>query len=150
MHETVDLWVERDSTAELVDEVASDREVRIVTKSDIRLPLSTTAPGKAFLAHGTDDEVRRRVIGHLEARTSRSHTSVESLLADLHRTRETGIGVDLEEHADDVCAVAMIVNLGLIERYAIAIPVPARRFGETRDRLEVGLRNCVRTIEAKC
>lgn len=50
LHETVDLWIEREASAKLVDEVTSDREVRIVSPAGFQLPLNTTAPGKVFLA----------------------------------------------------------------------------------------------------
>lgn len=149
LRETVDLWIERETSAELIDEVTSDREVRIVAPPNFRLPLTSTAPGKAFLARLSDDEIVERVEGRLEARTSHSLTSVECLVRDLDKTRQTGIAADLEEHAEDVCAIAMVVNLGLVDQYAIAIPAPARRFRETREKLEQSLKDCVRAIEAK-
>ena len=148
LRETVDLWIERESCVELIDEVMSDQEVRIVTPPGFRLPLNTTAPGKAFLAGLDDAQLARRMEGRLERRMPNSLTSLEALSADLERTRQTGIAIDLEEHGEDVCAVAILVKIGLIDRYAIAVPVPTRRFKETRDQIEQALRACVGQIEA--
>lgn len=150
LQETVDLWIERAFSAELIEEAVSDREVRIVAAPGFKLSLSTTAPGKAFLACLSNDEIARRIEGRLDARTPHSVTSIDALIRDIDKTRQTGVAFDLEEHAEDVCAVAMIVDLGLTDRYAISIPTPARRFHEARAILESGLRRCVQAIEAAC
>lgn len=147
--ETADLWIDRGDTAELVDEVTSVHELRIAADKGFRLPLGTTAPGKAFLAGLSEPEVVRRLGGRLERRTAQSLGSVEALLAELAEVRRTGLATDLEEHAEDVSALAMVVDLGLAERYAIAIPTPARRMQENRDRLEAALRACVEAIEVR-
>jgi len=149
VRETVDLWVEREAEVELIYEVASDQEVRIVATSGFRLPLGTTAPGKALLARLDNDEIKNKMVGRLQARTSGSVPRLQALLRDIETTRRTGIAQDIEEHADDVCAVAMMVDLGLVEQYVIAIPAPVRRFRETRERLEIALRECVQAIEAR-
>ncbi|ATN36933.1 hypothetical protein ACO34A_24480 (plasmid) [Rhizobium sp. ACO-34A] len=147
IRETVDLWIERNDTAELAYEAVSDQEVRIVCAPGFRLPLHNTAPGKVFLSRRPDDEVAAHWSGSLAAATPNTVTSIEALFDELKRTRTTGLAIDVEEHAEDVCAVAMAVDLGFPEHYAIAIPVPARRFGENRESLERALKNCVAAIE---
>lgn len=146
LEETVDLWVERDGFAELVEAVSSTREVRIVTPPACRLPLITTAPGKAFLALWPQADLAARLPWPATANTPRSLTTLAALKAELDETRRTGIGLDREEHADDVCAVAMVVNLGLPDRYALAVPVPSRRFYGAEDTLCAALRACVARI----
>jgi IclR family transcriptional regulator, acetate operon repressor len=147
--ETVDLWIEREDCVELIDEVASDQEVRIVAVPGFRLPLDKTAPGKVFLAGLDNAQLARRMEGRLERRMPGSPTSLKALSVDLEKTRQTGIGVDIEEHGEDVCAVAMLVKIGFVDRYSIAVPVPARRFTERRSKIEQALRDCVRQIEDK-
>ncbi|WP_215762442.1 IclR family transcriptional regulator [Acetobacter sp. P1H12_c] len=149
LHETVDLWIEREDHVELVAEVPSDQEVRIVAVPGSRLPLHVSAPGKAFLAELDEMRLIRCTEGRLDRCTTNSLTSVDALLAELKTTRKTGISVDLEEHAEDVCAISMLVQIGLTDRYAIAVPVPARRFGKTRKQIEQALRACVEEIEAR-
>lgn len=82
----------------------------------------------------------------MATRTPRSLTTIDELLAGLEKTRQTGIALDIEEHAEDVCAIAMEVKLGLIGRYAVAIPVPARRLHETILTLHIALKETVRVI----
>lgn len=146
VRETVDLWIERDTAVELVDTVTSDQEVRIVVTPGSRLSLPCTAPGKVFLAT-LDPDMRDQRIDASEGRPLAPQARAR-LLADLEETYRTGLGLDLEEHSADVCAVAMAVDLGLMERYAIAIPAPARRFHARRDDFVTALRACVAAIEA--
>jgi DNA-binding IclR family transcriptional regulator len=94
-------------------------------------------------------QLARRMERRLERRKPGRLTSLEALSVDLEKTRQTGIGVDIEEHGEDVCAVAMLVKIGLVDRYSIAVPVPACRFKERRLRIEQALRDCVRQIEDK-
>ena len=148
--ETVDLWVERDAFVEIVDEVVSDQEVRVAATPGTRLPLHSTAPGKALLAARDDAQVASRLarVG-LPMHTARTLTSTDGLMQALAEVRRTGLAVDEEEHADDVSAIAMVVDLGLPERYAIAVAAPARRFRQQRERLQAALRGCVEAIHAQ-
>ncbi|CAN5470067.1 IclR family transcriptional regulator [soil metagenome] len=145
--ETVDLWVARGADAVLVDEVASSREIRVVCAPGVEFPMGTTASGKALLAALPDDAVRAAMRGRLIARTPRSITRMEVLLAELATVRTTGLAYDLEEHADDVCAVGVALRLGGAERYAIAVPAPARRFQASKDALSQALLRCRDAIE---
>lgn len=137
VRETVDLWVERADAVELVDEVASDQEVRIVLAPGTRFPLATTAPGRAFLA-GLDAGARAARLAGL--------TFPAGLPVDLAEIGRTGLAIDLEDHAADVCALAMVVDVGQADRHALAIAAPARRFREKRPHLEAALRACVQAI----
>lgn len=114
-----------------------------------RLPMHVSAPGKAFLAECDEVSRVRCTEGRLDRCTANSVTSIDALSAELETIRKTGIAVDIEEHGEDVCALAMLVQIGLTDRYAIAVPVPARRFDEARERIEQALRACVEEIEAR-
>lgn len=146
LDETVDIWVERGDHAELVYEVVSQREVRIVSPSHFRLPLTTSAPGKVFLAQWSPPRSEADLHRLLVARTEHSHRSVASLRTDLEEIARCGVAMDHEEHAMDVCAVAMPVDVGTADRYALAVPVPRRRFDPRVAELESALRACVGAI----
>lgn len=145
--ETVDVWALRDNTAVLVDQVVAPQEVRIVVPLGSSYPLHCTAPGKAFLSEWTDGTISALAERPLVGPTPHSMTSLQDLLADIQAIRRSGIAYDWEEHAEDVCALACVVELGSAERHAIAIPAPARRFREHQATFEAALRQCVAALE---
>ena len=96
-----------------------------------------TAAGKAILATMTDDEVRGS-LGEdaLKRRTSRTITSIDTLLADLAIARRRGYAVDDEEDADGVlCVGAAIFDhsdacLGAVSVTGIKLDLPGWRIDE--------------------
>jgi DNA-binding IclR family transcriptional regulator len=85
--------------------------VRLTSQIGRRLPASCTATGKAALASLDDRELGRRLEGvtSLPMLTPRSHTSVESLLADLAVVRERGYAMDDEETVEGVVCFGVSV-----------------------------------------
>lgn len=144
--ESVDAWVLRAGAAVLIDQVTAQQEVRVVVSLGSSYPLNCTAPGKAFLAEWPDADIAALAAHPLPAPTAHSLTSSQELLADIQTIRHGGVAYDREEHAEDVCALACVVELGVAERHAIAIPVPSRRFERNRTALEAALRRCVAAL----
>ena len=140
--ETVALWVARGGQVVLVDQIVSRHELRVVTPLGVTLPMSCTATGKALLAQLPDDVVAATLGEHLEKRTANSITTLDALLGQLAEVRSSRLAYDFEEHVCDVCAIATALSIGAIERYAITIPVPARRFRQTQDALRLALLRC--------
>ncbi len=147
LDETVDLWIERRDGCELVDEVVSNAEVRISLSSGTRLPLHTTACGKALLARRTNEELVGRLPKRLPSTTPKSIGSRAQLLEHLETVRETGVAIDDEEHAPGVCAVGVAVDLRLPDRYAICVPILSSRFEAQRACAIEALQACVKAIE---
>ena len=85
--------------------------VRLTSQIGRRLPASCTATGKAALASLDDRELARRLEGvmALPMLTSRSHSTVESLLADLALVRERGYAMDDEETVEGVVCFGVSV-----------------------------------------
>jgi DNA-binding IclR family transcriptional regulator len=144
--ESVDLWVLQNDVVVLVDEVVAAQEVRIVLPIGSAFPLTCTAPGKALLAEWTDAEIAALAARALPGPTAQSLGSLAALMADIGEIRQTGVAVDNEEHADDICALGCAIHLGTAERHAIAIPAPARRFRAQRASLEAALRHCAAAL----
>ncbi|MFG0299018.1 MAG: IclR family transcriptional regulator [Phycisphaerales bacterium JB047] len=147
LSETVDLWIERREACELVDEVVSDAEVRISLSAGTRLPLHTTACGKALLARRANEELVERLPKRLPTTTPKSIGSRAQLLENLETVRESGVAIDDEEHAPGVCAVGVAVDLRLPDRYAICVPMLSSRFQAQRARAVEALQACVKSIE---
>jgi DNA-binding IclR family transcriptional regulator len=103
--------------------------VRIISSIGSRLPAHATALGKALLAARGDDAVRALLVSPLPALTSRTLTDVDSLLADLARTRARGYSIDDGEAAQGLRCFAVVVpiNRDGVATDAMSVSVPAFR-----------------------
>jgi DNA-binding IclR family transcriptional regulator len=102
----------------------SHEYLRTISRVGRRLPAHVGALGKALLAEWPDERLPE---GPYEALTPNSHTTRESLLADLAEVRARGYSIDREE------GVPGIVGFGFCLRYdspaqdAISCSVPVAR-----------------------
>ncbi|WP_399884857.1 IclR family transcriptional regulator [Streptomyces sp. BBFR51] len=124
----------------------SHEYLRTISRVGRRLPAHVGALGKALLAQRPDAELPE---GPYEAHTPNTHTSRESLAADLAATRERGYSVDREE------GVPGIVGFGFALRYevpaldAISCSVPvARLTPEHEARIVAVMRETRAKVEA--
>lgn len=147
-HETVNLSVLRGNHAVIVDQVASDRELRVVTPVGSALPLYCTAHGKALLASMDDAEILQRLAGRWERRTERTVTRQADLLDRLPGIRAAGLADDQGEHLLGVCGIGVALQTKTPERYALSVTVPEVRFSTERPQLEEALRACAMAVTA--
>lgn len=145
--ETVHLSVVRGEHAILVEQYASDQELRVVSSVGAALPLHCTAHGKALLADLDDAAVEVVVGSTLERRTARTITGLPALLEQLDTVRTSGFARDHEEHAEGVCALGTTLRTGTAERYGLSIVAPALRFVRDSDALWGALTRCRSAIE---
>jgi DNA-binding IclR family transcriptional regulator len=124
----------------------SHEYLRTISRVGRRLPAHAGALGKALLAQRPDAELPE---GPYEALTPNTHTTRESLLADLARVRARGWSVDREE------GVTGIVGFGFALRYdtpaldAISCSVPvARLTPEHEERIVAVMREIRGKVEA--
>ena len=80
--------------------------------------------------------------------TDRTITSHAALDEELERVRETGVGLDLEEHSDRICAVAALVQDALGGLAGLTIAVPSERYYGREDELRDALLKTVGELNA--
>ncbi|MFG3003665.1 IclR family transcriptional regulator [Streptomyces calvus] len=120
----------------------SHEYLRTISRVGRRLPAHMGALGKALLAERADEDLPE---GPYEAATPNTHTSRESLAADLARVRRRGYSVDREE------GVPGIVGFGFALRYdapaqdAISCSVPVARLTPEREERIVAVMREIRT-----
>lgn len=146
--ETVDVCVYRGLHAVSVDQYVSDHELRVVSAIGTAYPIHCTAHGKALLADLPNATVMGLFDAGLEQRTPNSITGIGRLIAELDKIRDSGYGIDIEEHAIGVCGIGVTLKTGMSERYAISLGVPAQRFAEHRNMLLSALLQCKAEVEA--
>ncbi len=140
VNEKIDLAVLDRENIRFVAQVASrtPRLLAGVTVGDL-FPTYCTAPGKVLLAELGTRALRLALPKRLTKHTERTITSLPQLEEELQKVRETGVGYDLEEHSERICAVAALVKDALGGLAGLTIAVPSERYygreAELRDAL---------------
>jgi DNA-binding IclR family transcriptional regulator len=128
LRETVDLAVAKRDHLVFIDQVIGPQRLRTVSAVGEKFPLYCTANGKAYLAK-LDEKAIEALIGRtFAARTPSTYTSLNRLLKDLERVRETGVAYDREEHTLGICAAGIAMRDLLGNCVAISVPVPTQRY----------------------
>ncbi|MFI5306007.1 MAG: IclR family transcriptional regulator [Polyangiales bacterium] len=127
--ETVDLSIANHDKVVFVDQVPGTHRLAAVSAVGVSFPMHSCANGKALLA-SMDELELRRVSSRLKcvAKTQNTHTSWQSLNAELARIRKNGIAYDREENSLGISAVAMAFRMPDGQLGALSIPVPTQRF----------------------
>ena len=128
LHETVDLSTVKKDHLVFIDQVIGSQRLRAVSAVGDTFPLYCTANGKAYLAQLADSAVEALLGRMYEARTPKTLTRLDALLADLKTVRRTGVAYDREEHTLGICAVGVALHDPLGNAVAISVPVPSQRF----------------------
>ncbi|MFD5508102.1 IclR family transcriptional regulator [Streptomyces sp. NPDC059761] len=130
----------------------SQHYLRPFTRVGRRLPVHSTALGKALLATHSDEEVRALLPRRLEAVTEHTITDREQLVEELALVREQGYAVDREENTLGLRCFGVAVPYRTPARDAVSCSVPVARLTadheqrikaalfEARDRLSVATR----------
>lgn len=113
-----------------VAQVPSRHPMRMFTEVGRRVPPHSTGVGKAILAQLTDDQVAAIIArAGLPEATSRTHSTLDDLIADLRRIRERGWAEDDGEQEVGVRCIAAPVRLGGIHA-AVSVSGPAARLDD--------------------
>lgn len=128
LQETVDLSTVKKDHLVFIDQVIGSQRLRTVSAVGETFPLYCTANGKAYLAQLSDSAVEALIGRTYEARTPKTITKLDALLAELKTVRRTGVAFDREEHTAGICAAGVALHDPLGNAVAISVPVPSLRF----------------------
>lgn len=145
--ETVELCVFRGQHSLSVEHIISEQELRVASPLGKAFSVYTSAHGKAVLATLSNDEVRAIIDDKWIQQTEASHISYDTLFQDLDLIRKNGWSVDIEEHAEGVCAVGVAIDADRTERYAIAVSLPTTRFNRNMTEVTSALLQCKAEVE---
>lgn len=135
--ETTDLAVMRGIGMVFLDQVPGTHRLTTVSKVGEVFPLTTTANGKACLAHLPEDEAIKLITN--EWRRNGVQTDVALLMGELADVRRKGLAYDLDEHSSGVSAIGFAFTDWSGELHAISVPVPSSRFEGQRSVIEKAL-----------
>lgn len=132
--ETTNLAVEDREEAVYLAQVECREMMRAFAKPGARVPMTSSAVGKAILAARPDEQVARLLnrVG-LQRVTGRSIATPAALKAALSTTRSLGYAVDDEEHAVGLrCVAAALYDEHGDPIAAVSVSGPAARVTEER------------------
>jgi DNA-binding IclR family transcriptional regulator len=149
LRETVDLAAIRNDRLVFTDQVIGSHRLRTVSAVGESFPLHCTANGKAYLSGLDPAAIERLIGGRYEARTPRTLTTLDALLAELKQARRTGVAYDREEHTLGICAAGVALHDGRGNPVAISVPVPTQRFHAQRAEITERLLATKRAMQAE-
>jgi DNA-binding IclR family transcriptional regulator len=115
-----------------IDKMESTQSIRMSSHVGIRMPLHSTAMGKAFLASLPPEEVARMYEGAtLQALTPYTVTDMNLLLGQLAVVRGCGYAIETQECNLNVSCIGVAIR-GRDDKpaYALSISAPSFRMGE--------------------
>lgn len=107
----------------ILDYADTNRSLRVVTEAGDRLPIHSTAPGKAMLAYlpAAQSKAMLRISG-MHSLTPHTLVSTEDMDAALEKIREQGYAIEDGENRIGLRAVASpVFDIGGSPRYAISV-----------------------------
>ncbi|MQA75804.1 MAG: IclR family transcriptional regulator [Solirubrobacterales bacterium] len=132
--ETVHLGVPSGAHMVYIAKVESPQAIRLVSRIGSRVPMYSSAMGKALLAR-LAPERRSELLGRLEPRTPKTIVDARALAAELEETRKRGFSIDDEENETGVrCVGAVVLATGGEPLGAVSVSGPAGRLGLRRCR----------------
>ncbi|MDX2388762.1 IclR family transcriptional regulator [Streptomyces sp. DK15] len=134
--QTVHLALHSGETITYIHKLESGQPFRTASRIGMRVPLHTTAIGKAVLAHLPPEELRELLDATgLPARTPRTLTTARALAAELEAVRERGFAVDDEENEPTIRCIGAAV-LGADGRPVGGVSVTTVTFLVSREEIE--------------
>lgn len=122
----------------IVHYVVADRELRVVPRIGMNLPLYSTSGGRALLALDSDEAAKVLVGEAYQAMTELTVRDFPALLAHLTEIRRTGLAYDRGETLEGISTMAVAIDT-ILGRFSISLLIPGARFQlhEDRNRAEI-------------
>ncbi|GCF13446.1 IclR family transcriptional regulator [Haloarcula mannanilytica] len=132
--ELANVLVEEHGRGTYLYRARGEQAVQVKAHVGTRVPLHSTALGKAILAHLPSERVETISERHgLGSETDEAASTLEELEADLETVRETGVAFDDEERLDGLrCVAAPVLNNNGTVLGAISVSGPTNRFRDER------------------
>lgn len=125
----------------IVHYVVADRELRVVPRIGMNLPLYSTSGGRALLALESDEAARALVGEAYQAMTELTVRDFPALLAHLTEIRRTGLAYDRGETLEGITTMAVAIDT-ILGRFSISLLIPGGRFQRHEARNREAILKC--------
>lgn len=146
--DNIDLTVLDQGRVIVIEQIASNEDIRVISYVGKQHPIHCTANGKAHLGQLSRDEALSMLDDNLERLTPNTITDPKALMAQVDAFRQIGLYIDREEYGSDACAVATTLPDIGGRRLAISIAMPSTRFQRREEEVKAALLDFRRAIAA--
>lgn len=140
-NETVSLARASGTQLAIVHYIVASRELRVVPRMGLNLPLYSTSGGRALLALESNDDVRVMMGEAYRELTDKTIKTLPQLLEVINEVRKTGISYDRGETLEGISTMAVALDT-LFGRFSISLLVPTARFNKHEDIYREALLRC--------
>lgn len=137
--DNIDLTAMEDGRVFVIEQIASNENIRVVSYVGRQHPIHCTANGKAHLSQLSAEELAALLPETLDKLTANTLTDRATLLRQIETFRMTKLFIDREEFAIDACAMATTLPQIGGRNLAISISMPTARFNRREDDIAVAL-----------
>jgi IclR family transcriptional regulator, acetate operon repressor len=133
--DNIDLTTLEDGRVFVIEQIASNETIRVISYVGLQHPAHCTANGKAHLSLLPPEDALALVGAAPKRYTAQTQTDPEAVLAAVARMAATGLFTDDEEYDDGASAMAVPLPRFGGKDFAISVAMPTSRM--TRQRAEV-------------
>ena len=138
--DNIDLTTIEDGRVFVIEQVASNEAIRVISYVGKQHPIHCTANGRAHLSALPRAQAQALLAGPLERFTERTPVTAEAVLAKVDAGRATGLFVDDEEYSEGASAMAVLLPRIGGQDLAVCIAMPSARFARMREAIADALR----------
>lgn len=138
--DNIDLTTVEAGRVFVIEQIASNESIRVISYVGLDHPAHCTANGKAHLSMLPEDEARALIGDTPKAFTARTLTDPQKVLAAVARMKDEGLFTDDEEYDDGASAIAVPLPSIGGKDFAVSIAMPSARMARMRDEVGAALR----------
>jgi IclR family KDG regulon transcriptional repressor len=137
--ETCQLGIQEQSNLLYIAKEESEAPIRLISYVGKRMPLYSTAMGKAILSHYPVDTVKALYPSGLHPVTPKTITDFALLFRDLELCRQRGYAMESEEATEQIMCTAVSLLKGDEIVGGLSVSVPIFRMNEEKNALLIAL-----------
>lgn len=147
--DNIDLTVLDQGRVIVIEQIASNETIRVISYVGKQHPIHCTANGKAHLGQISPEEALALLGSHMEAFTPNTITDPKALMGQVDAFRQVGLYIDREEYGVDACAVATTLPEIGGRKLAISIAMPSTRFKRREEEVKTALLDFRRSLQER-
>lgn len=137
--DNIDLTTMEDGRVFVIEQIASNEAIRVISYVGLQHPAHCTANGKAHLSMLSPQAALDLIGPDPKRYTPRTTTDPKVLMQEIDKCRATGLYHDSEEYDDGASAVAVPLPSIGGKDFAISIAMPTQRMERQREAVEAAL-----------